>query len=1102
MTKPAATILIVDDEANNRKLLETLLRAEGYLTRSAASGEEALASVAERAPDLILLDVMMPGVDGFQVAKKIKTNPATSNIPIIIVTASVDRSSRMAGLDAGAEDFLVKPIDRTELSLRVRNLLRLKEFGDFLKNHSTILEQQVQERTETLRESERRFSDMLRNVELASVMLDREALVTFCNDYLLRLTGWRHEEVIGRNWFELFIPSQSTDEKDFFAKLLANAPEAWHRENEILTSSGESRLMRWSNSVLRSAAGDVIGSASIGEDITEQRRAETGIKRLNRVYAVLSGINMLIVRVRDRDELFRQACRIAIEAGGFRLVWIGVVDKDAAKIVPVASAGEDAVFFDLIRERLSLRDAAPAGYGPAAMAVREKQTVVVNDVESDSRVLHKKAHADQGIRSLVALPLLIGEEVVAVLGLHASEAGYFDEAELKLLHELAGDISFAIDHIEKNDKLNHLAHYDALTGLPNRTLFYETLNKTLTQASKSGWLVAVLCVDLDHFKKVNDTLGHAIGDELLRQFSDRLVQCLRIRDTVGRLGGDEFAVILVMQDNQKGATLVANKIRDALRTPFDLKGNQVAVTASIGITVHQGTTHAVHKMQDDLRASFDLKGNEIPMSAGIGIAAHPEDSTNPDTLMKFADTAMYRAKQAGRDTYRFFTTEMNAEVIARLDLESALRKAVENNEFLLHYQPKVQLDSGRISGLEALLRWQRPGHGLISPATFIPILEEIGLIVRVGSWVIAEACSQIGLWMRSTIGPVQVSVNVSSRQFIEGDLHENIVKALADNGVPAKLLELELTESTLMVNTERTVSSLQNIKKLGVQISIDDFGTGYSSLAYLRRFPLDKLKIDIAFIRDVTSNPDDAAIVLAIISLAHSLKLEVIAEGVETASQLAYLRRHHCDQMQGYYFSRPLAVPELESLLREEKRLPVQDAGPGSALKTLLLVDDEADILTELQRPLHQDGYHILLANSATEGFELLAQHQVHVILCDQRMPTMSGTAFLDRVKDMYPNTIRIVLSGNTDLESIMDAINRGAVHRYYAKPWDDKLLRDNIREAFRHYSLLHDNPLRQARNGDPAPGGGNTSKADKPVKARASRQNVAGARRLGTTLK
>jgi diguanylate cyclase (GGDEF)-like protein/PAS domain S-box-containing protein len=454
---------------------------------------------------------------------------------------------------------------------------------------------------------------------------------------------------------------------------------------------------------------------------------------------------------------------------------------------------------------------------------------------------------------------------------------------------------------EAERQLLRLANYNVLTGLPNRTLFYSTLQRTLSYAEENHETVSVLCLDLDRFKDVNDTLGHAIGDELLLQFSNRLAHCVRIRDTIGHLGGDEFSLILVMPDGQHTAVVVANQIREILRQPFNLNGHEVSMTASIGITVY------------------------------------PDDALDAETLIKFADTAMHQAKEAGRDTYRFFTMAMNTQVLARLDLEGALRKAIDNEEFILYYQPKIQLNTGRITGVEALMRWNRPGYELVSPGVFIPLLEETGLIVRVGAWVIGAACKQIGEWLRSSIGPVHVSVNVSSRQFVEGDLESEVVRAVGQSNIDSKLLELELTESTLMSNAERTISILQNLKALGVQISIDDFGTGYSSLVYLRRFPIDTIKIDMAFIRDLATNPDDAAITLAIISMAHSLKLNVIAEGVETEEQLAYLRHHNCDQIQGYYFSRPVPVKELERMLREEKKLPVPHLSDARKSQSLAL---------------------------------------------------------------------------------------------------------------------------------------------------------------------
>ncbi|MES2019617.1 MAG: EAL domain-containing protein [Pseudomonadota bacterium] len=595
----------------------------------------------------------------------------------------------------------------------------------------------------------------------------------------------------------------------------------------------------------------------------------------------------------------------------------------------------------------------------------------------------------------------------------------------RVLIAVARDIS---ERLLAAQRLRHMASYDSLTGLPNRTLFYQTLRDAIELAKDKEWRIAVLFIALDRFKIFNDSLGAQLGDELLRQFSGRLVQCARIRDTVGRLGGDEFALILTMTRNQQDAINVANEVREALRAPFELDGQQAGLTTS------------------------------------IGIAMYPDDATDPETLVRYADTAMVRAKEAGRDGYRFFTAGMNVQVLARLDLELALRGALENNEFQLYYQPKVNLETGRIGGAEALLRWNRPGYGLVYPAEFIPVMEETGLIVRAGAWIIDEACRQIAQWIADGSGELRVAVNVSSRQFVEGDLEADIRAAIAHHNVDPSLLELELTESALMSNAERTIVVLSNLKALGIKIAIDDFGTGYSSLAYLKRFPIDKLKIDIAFVRDITVNPDDAAIALAIISMAHSMKMHVIAEGVETRAQMVYLRRHRCDEIQGFHFSRPLPPLEMAELMVTNRALPPEpNEAHDSHRQTLLLVDNDANVLSSLHRLFKRDNYRVLTALSPAEGFELLALHSVQVIVCDQRMPIMSGTEFLSKVKEMYPDTIRIILSGYTGLEAVLDSINRGAIYRFYTKPWDDTQLRDNIRLAFHHYWLL--NGAREERN-------------------------------------
>lgn len=451
---------------------------------------------------------------------------------------------------------------------------------------------------------------------------------------------------------------------------------------------------------------------------------------------------------------------------------------------------------------------------------------------------------------------------------------------------------------EAEQRLQQLAHFDVLTALPNRRLFQESLHSAMATADARGWRVFLLFLDLDNFKDINDSLGHAVGDELLRQVGQRLLSCLRLSDTVGRLGGDEFGIILLTPSDPQIAAKVANKIHDALRAPFVLEGHTVSTTASIGITVY------------------------------------PTDTADLHSLVRYADLAMYEAKQGGRNGYRFYIDAMNVRVREKLGLEVALRGALARQEFELHYQPKVCLRSGRWTGVEALLRWHRPEHGLMPPSEFIPMLEDTGLIVPVGAWVVTAACRQLRRWQQAGFGPLPIAVNVSAQQVVRKsppmqstkwagrrrtdiepvELWSATAACLEQHGVTSGQLEFELTESTVMRDAEQSAEMLRRLKSLGIRISVDDFGTGYSSLAYLSRFPLDAVKIDGAFIRDLTSSAEDASITLAIIGMAHRLNLQVIAECVETAEQLQFLRENGCDQAQGYYIARPMPVLELEQL--------------------------------------------------------------------------------------------------------------------------------------------------------------------------------------------
>ncbi len=403
----------------------------------------------------------------------------------------------------------------------------------------------------------------------------------------------------------------------------------------------------------------------------------------------------------------------------------------------------------------------------------------------------------------------------------------------------------------------------------------------------------------------------------------------------------------------------------------------------------------------------------------------------------------------------------------RLTMENHLCHALERDELRLYYQPKVNLRTGLITGMEALIRWQSPELGMVSPAEFIPLAEETGLIEPIGEWVIRTACRQNRVWQAANLTPLTVAVNVSARQFREKNLTRVVGKALRETGLAPHYLEIELTESLVMHNVEAVAAILAELKEMGISLAMDDFGTGYSSLSCLKRFPFDKLKIDQSFVREITTAPDSAAIARTVIAMAHSLNLKVIAEGVETEGQLNYLRRNDCDEMQGYYFSRPVPAADFERLLREGRRLQHSSEGHVCPRKTLLIVDDEKDVAAALAAVLDTDGYHVLVATSAEQGFELMANHRVAVVLADQRMPRMSGTEFLSRVKELYPDSVRMIVSGFADFDTVTNAINCGAIYKFLFKPWKAEEIKEQVGEAFRHYESLHNTTQFSEGNGN-----------------------------------
>lgn len=450
-------------------------------------------------------------------------------------------------------------------------------------------------------------------------------------------------------------------------------------------------------------------------------------------------------------------------------------------------------------------------------------------------------------------------------------------------HLISKALRYAIERKRIQEGLSYLAQYDSLTGLANRNLFRERLGRALIRADRNKSLVALMFIDLDRFKNINDTLGHDAGDKLLIEVSKRLEKCTRDGDTVARLGGDEFTVILEDINHVDDAANVARKILVALEPAIKLDEHEVFMTPSIGVTIY------------------------------------PVDDTSENNLLKNADTAMYRAKERGRNGFQFYTAGMNTRTIERLELEAGLRRALKNDEFVLYYQPKIAIDNRQIIGAEALIRWQHKKLGLIPPMEFIPIAEETGLIVPIGEWVIQTACKQVASWQEAGFSGLRMAVNISARQFRDSDIVKVVLDAVIQTNINPRDLEVEITESMLMEDTSVNIAALKELKDNGVHISIDDFGTGYSSLSYLKRFNIDALKIDKSFVRDITTDSDDAAIASAVIALGQSLRLIVVAEGVETEDQLVFLKTQGCHEAQGYLFSRPLTAANFIQLLQEEK---------------------------------------------------------------------------------------------------------------------------------------------------------------------------------------
>jgi diguanylate cyclase (GGDEF)-like protein/PAS domain S-box-containing protein len=783
---------------------------------------------------------------------------------------------------------------------------------------------------------------------------------------------------------------------------------AFDLELEIISGAGRCTAVRTIGHAVRGASGTIIRIQGAFQDISDRKAAERALHRKARQQELIATFGRLALASKDLDELHAQAVMCARDGTEAPFAKVLQLAPDGRSLVMKAGLGWAPEWMGH-----SIHDTDEGRYHLQSMMMGK--ALVVSDFSREPRLYRSGMILAHGIMSGMEVPVIGAGGLYGVLGVFWRNSRSFSADELDFLGSLANTLESAVERRATEEKLSIMAQFDALTGLPNRNMLRDRLVQAVTHARRGAWMLAVLFVDLDRFKMVNDTLGHPAGDTLLTLVARRLEQCTRPGDTVARLSGDEFAVLLCNLGKDDDAAVVAQKIVAACERPFE------------------------------------LDGKELHVSASVGIALYPRHA-NPDSLLEHADIAMYRAKEQGRNRYQFYLPDMHARAVARMRTEMELRNALQRNEFVVYYQPKADLYTGEISGFEALVRWNHPDKGLVPPIEFVSVLEDTGLIVPVGEWVLSTACAQVKAWHDEGFRQVPVAVNLSPRQFQAAGLDAAIAAVLAATGLPARMLELELTESVLMEDPEEAASLLRELKDQGVHITVDDFGTGYSSLAYLKRFPLDALKIDRTFIDDCVSDADDATIALSVIRLAHSLNLKVIAEGVETEAQVNFLRGRGCDEIQGYYIGRPMPAEQAAQALREPLllRLPRPAAEPDRL--TVLLVDDNRDDLLVFHDVLSTDGYRVLMANHPRTALDLLTGESVDIVISDQSMPAMSGVRFLSAVRTLYPHALRIMLTGSAGPEDISDAVNAAGVHKFLSKHWDAERFSLEVREACRRH--------------------------------------------------
>lgn len=1052
-------LLLIEDDEDDYLIVRDLLnevRQLQYQLDWVSDYDEALAIIAQKEHDLYLVDYRLGAENGLDLIAHAQALGVTA--PLILLTGQDRNDLDASALDKGAADYLVKGEFNSQLLVRsIRYALSRAHAHNALVN------------------SEARYRQLFDTSPEAIFVVDQQSLaILAANQTTIELHGYTREELLRMTVADVLSPKERKRLSTAIKQVLST-DEPCNQGIWVHRVKGGHDVML-ETLIQKIEYGGAPAFLAMARNVTETMRARREVELKNKsfhqvftnsldgqllvnqhgsvLYANPTATRLLGTQ---RTPLVESYLARPYQPG--KLYEWSIPRNDGSILEAEVQCTQTQWDGEPVR-LLSLRDICERKTAEKKMRLLQRSLeaccngMVICDALAEDlpiiyvnsaferitgycaeealgrncRFLQKDEHDQAGI-SKIHIGLALQEEVHVVLrNFRKDGTPFWNELYITPVPNEQGEITHYIG--VQNDisqqkryesELAYNATHDTLTGLPNRTLLEDRLIQGCQISSRYKRSLAVLYIDLDGFKPINESLGHSVGDRLLIEVAQRINQQVRPGDTVARLDSDRFVIVLPDLAREEDVLLVSKRLIDNIGHAYLIDNAELHITASIGITLNDGTIE------------------------------------QPSQLIQQANMAMNKAKQQGHNNFQWYTNNLEQRINDRVNLRNEMQKALEAEEFQLYYQPQVDGRNGKIIGVEALLRWAHVDHGFISPAQFIPVAEQTGQIIPLSDWVLRTACRNARSLADKGWSDLVMAVNVSPVQFRRANFVETVLTALKEANLPASLLELEITETVLLDNTEKAVYTLHALKDIGVQISIDDFGTGFSSLNYLKRLPVDKIKIDHTFIQEVISDRHDAAITRGIISMAHHLELKVIAEGVETEPQVAFLRKNRCDEFQGYYFAKPMPLAQLESFLHTQsakQSRPSLEQGPNNIGQTLLLLDDEENILRALTRVLRRDGYKIITATCAQDAFVLLAKHDVQVILSDQRMPEMSGTEFFSRVKNLYPKTIRIVLSGYTDLKSVTESINQGAIYKFLTKPWDDDQIRKTVAQAFKQHSL------------------------------------------------